>query len=93
MGPRLGCEIEGASLNLFQYLERESKELALRWIPAFSSRTLRPSILAFSLFLSFSTLSPLLVGPSDFQRVVYTIALPLSGRVFIVKSFGMGSSP
>jgi len=26
-----GCEIEGASVNLFQYLERESKELALRW--------------------------------------------------------------
>lgn len=42
-----------------------------------------------SLFPFFSTLSLLLVGPSDFQRVVYTIALPLSGRAFIVKSFGV----
>lgn len=53
----LGCE-EG-SRNLFQYLERESKELALRWILAFpNGRTFHPRH-----FLSFSFSFPLFLLP------------------------------
>lgn len=71
VGPRCLHEAsrEGASHNLFQYLEREkTKELAL---PALFPT----AALSFHLHSHFVSV-PSFVGPSDFQRVVYTTAYP-----------------
>lgn len=89
-GWNLGREIEGASLNLFQYLERESKELDLRWIPAFrTSRTFHPYPLSrFSLSLFLNTFAPSCWSIGLSTSRLYHCFTPF-GSVFIVKSFGV----
>lgn len=76
----LGCEVEGAGRNLFQYLERESKELALRWTPGLSQRTALSALVAlshsFRLFLSVHR---------TFNESFIPLLYPF--RLFIVKSF------
>lgn len=83
----LGCEIEGASLNLFQYLERESKELALRWTPAFPVALFTLTILSFSLSLFPNTFAPSCWSIGLSTSRLYHCFTPF-GSVFIVKSFG-----